>query len=407
MPLAALLLLTLCGTASAQVDPDRRRLLQLGYDQPLSGPGPVGGYGFFYANEPKFVKDHLTLRVALAPTYVDSELGIREVAPRTDAGIGLAGGGFAESYNEVRRGHYHKEESFNGHGLSMTGSLYPKVSPESWRVPVSLIVRGGVHSKYFARRGQTSPAFALPPDHVDYRFRAGVRVGGSPPEVRPPRAAELSVWYQGYLRDRHANYGYLGDRELERTTHLYWTRAMFAWRQKSGRHFKLAAEAGASSTPDRLNAYRLGGLLPFASEFPLSLPGYYNGEISARRYALFGGDYLIPLGQDGNQRWACHVFANAANVAYLRGMEQPDHWNQGVGTGLNFDSADGVVSVEFNYAYGVNALRARGRGAHSFSIVAQLDLMAWRRSADPKRHKEKRMPAKPEALDWMFRLFRP
>lgn len=400
----ALALLLLPAAGRAQIDPERRRMVQVGYDRPLSGQGPIGAYGFLYANQPRFVRDDFTLRLAVAPTYIDSELGIRDFARRTDAGLGLAGGGFAESYSEVRKGQFFREESFDGHGLSATGSLYPKISPDSWVIPVGLVLRAGAHTKWYNTNKYTSRSFAPPPDHVDYRFRAGVRIGGSPPEVRPRRAAELSFWYQGYLRDRHGRYGFAGDRPLERRTHLFWTRALVAWRQESGRHLRAAVEAGGSSTPDRINAYRLGGLLPFASEFPLSLPGYFNGELSARRYVLAGTDYLIPLGD--TNRWATHVFANSANVTFLRGMDQPGPWNHGVGTGASYVSKGGALGVEVNYAYGINAIRAGGRGAHSVSLVAQIDLVAWKR-VDPDRRPARRTPSKPEGLDWLFRMFQP
>src|SRR5437899_7955104 len=77
---------------SAQLDPEYRRLLQLGYNQPLEGKGPIAAYGFFYYNNPHFYATNLTLRAAVAPVYLDSELGFKGLlGPNTDVGIGVAG----------------------------------------------------------------------------------------------------------------------------------------------------------------------------------------------------------------------------------------------------------------------------------------------------------------------------
>ena len=64
------------GFVSAQIDPVRRDLIQLGYNQALEGHTPFSGYAFYYHNQPDFLRTNLTLRLALAPTYLDSELGI-------------------------------------------------------------------------------------------------------------------------------------------------------------------------------------------------------------------------------------------------------------------------------------------------------------------------------------------
>lgn len=407
-PRQAVLALALLGLAAArargQIDPERRRLLQFGIDKPFVGPAPLGAYAFYYANQPHFIRKDMTLRLALAPVYLDSELGFGRLLPRTDAGIGLSGGGFAESYTEIRQGHYYQEESFTGHGAGFDLSLYPRLNPEDQRIPLYLTLRAGAHPAWYAPRRETAQDFVLPPDHVDYRFRAGLRLGGEPPRLLPGRAAELSFWYQGYFRDRHGGYGYHSDRRLESRTHLAWTRLAMSYRFKSGRQFRVASEAGLSSTPDRIDSYRLGGLLPFSSEFPLSLPGYFNGELSARRYALFGGDYLAPW--EKLPSFSTHYFAAAANVAYLPGLGQTDTWNEGLGVGLDFYSSGGILRVETNFAYGVDAIRSGRRGAESLSLLVQLDLEALRKHERPKKRARPEV-IKPEGLDWLYQVLRP
>jgi hypothetical protein len=186
---------------------------------------------------------------------------------------------------------------------------------------------------------------------------------------------------------------------------LFFTRFLISYRLESGRQFRVSAEAGGSSTPDRLDAPRIGGLLPFASEFALALPGYYNGELSARRYGIVGANYLYPLGD--LKRWSAHVFGDAANVAYLPGLEQPKPWNEGAGVGVDYFSRGGILRTQLNYAYGFNAMRSGGRGAQSVGVLVQLDLMAWRKHQAPEHRPTTPRPIKVEGLDWLMQLMRP
>src|SRR5205085_11782487 len=107
--------------AQAQIDPVKRELLQLGYNAAIEGHSPFSGYAFLYWNEPQLIQTNLALRLAVAPTYLDAEVGLRDaLGPNTDVGLGLAGGGFADSYSEIRQGRYLQRESFTGHGGGMS-----------------------------------------------------------------------------------------------------------------------------------------------------------------------------------------------------------------------------------------------------------------------------------------------
>src|SRR5258708_3309652 len=90
-------------TAFSQIDPYPRELIQLGYNTSFEGHVPLAGYAFYFRNQPEFLnRSNLTLRLAVAPTYLDSELGFsRLFGEYTDLGIGVAGGGFADSYSEI------------------------------------------------------------------------------------------------------------------------------------------------------------------------------------------------------------------------------------------------------------------------------------------------------------------
>src|SRR6266576_2800569 len=46
-------------TARAQIDPEKRRLFQFGYNQPLQGRWPLSGYELYYYKEPNFIETNL------------------------------------------------------------------------------------------------------------------------------------------------------------------------------------------------------------------------------------------------------------------------------------------------------------------------------------------------------------
>src|SRR5262245_36787794 len=87
----ALLFLTVATVSlRAQIDPEKRQLIHLGYNAPLQGRGPLAAYGFYYLNKPGFLdKTNLTLRLAVAPLYMDTEIGFTSLlGPNTDLGVG-------------------------------------------------------------------------------------------------------------------------------------------------------------------------------------------------------------------------------------------------------------------------------------------------------------------------------
>src|SRR5262245_38402205 len=150
---------TLAGVLEAfgQVDPTKRELVQIGYNQPLEGHGPLAAYGFYFWNKPEFLQSsNLTMRLAVAPVYVDSELGIsRAFGPNTDIGLGVAGGAFADSYNDVHLGEYIREESFLGHAGEVSSSLYHLINPGS-QIPLYAVLRGAAHYSAYTDESETA-----------------------------------------------------------------------------------------------------------------------------------------------------------------------------------------------------------------------------------------------------------
>ena len=276
--------ITFC--SMGQIDPFSRELIQVGYNQALQGHPPLSGYAFYYLNKPNFFNTNLTLRLAVAPTYMDSELGISHaLGEYTDLGIGLAGGGFADNYAEIRQGKYLQSESFTGYGGEVSLSIYHLFNPES-KIPLNGVIRGIAHYSTYSRDDRTAPDFALVKDHGTFSVRTGLRWGGREPTLFPSLAMELSAWYEGSFRTENETYGF-GDRKLEPQSHLFWGAALLAYTLPEWKHsFYLSLTAGTSVEADRFSTYRLGALLPMVAEYPLSLPGYYYQEMGLKEFTF-------------------------------------------------------------------------------------------------------------------------
>jgi hypothetical protein len=359
--------------ASAQIDPVRRDLVQFGYNQAFEGHAPLAAYAFYYHNQPDFLRTNLTLRLAVAPVYLDSNLGfVNGLGQNTDFAIGLAGGGFSDSYNEIRDGTFYESESFEGNGAEISSSVYHLFNPAD-QIPLNFILRGTAHYSDYNRNSNTAPDFQLPNNHADFSVRTGLRWGGVEPTLFPPLAMELSIWYEGHLRTDPGSYGINNADELESQSHLFWSEAALAYTlPKSQQSFYVRLTAGTSVDADRFSAYRLGGFLPLVSEFPLSLPGYYFQEFSARQFVLINANYLVPL--DPGKLFDLDLNASTAVVNYLPGEGQPGNSLSGVGGGILYHTPSNRLKFMLNYAYGIDAVRSNGRGASSIGVLMQIDL---------------------------------
>lgn len=358
--------------ALAQIDPSPRSLVQLGYDQSLSGQGPQSLYAYYYYNNPAFLNTNTALRLAIAPIYLDGEIGFRQLlSPNTDVGIGINGGGYGENYYEMRHGHYVRRESFDGHGGGASLNLYHLLDPAKL-IPLNLIVQGGAHYLTYSATDDTANQFKLPDNRVSTFARAGLRLAGTEPMLYPDLSMEVSLWFEHQWRVDNGTYGFAGDRRIQPTTDLYWLYAglSYAW-TNTGNQFTFALTAGGSENADRFSAWRLGGVLPLAAELPLTLPGYYYQEISARRFVHVSAAYVAPLSRD--HRWQLRLGAASAYVDYIPGLAQPGHWQTGVGPSLSFTSRSEVWRVILRYGYGFNALRNGHEGAQSIGVLYQYD----------------------------------
>lgn len=387
-----------CSAAYPQIDPKRRQLFQFGYNQPIQGKSPIAGYLFYYHNQPKFYKN-LTLRLAVAPVALDADLGIRGFfGEKTDVSVGLSGGGFADSYSEIRQGNHRKEESFTGHASEMSLNVYHRFNPRQV-LPVYLVAKAMAHYTVFKKDASNPPGFSVPPDHLNLKGRTGLRVGGKEPTIFPRVGMELSVWHETQWRSARGTFGYK-DRELEEFSHLFRGRMMFAYTLPQEHRIELMVTTGSGTRLDRFSAFRLGGELPLREEFPLDLPGYYYQEISADRFILFGGYYTLPL--EKKKRFGLTFFGDHARVNYLKGFEQPGDRHTGVGGALTFFSPGRAWKIIAGYAYGFNAIRDSGRGSHAVGVLLEFDFLAFRGEETDSG----RPDANPNKSRWLNRYFR-
>jgi hypothetical protein len=372
--IAALFAALACASsARAQIDPVRRDLFEFGYDQPVHGHAPVGAYIFYYLSRPQFGDADHALRVALSPVYVDAEWAVRNaLGANTDIGLGVSGGGFADDYNEIRAGRWLRDQSFTGHDGGVDVSLYHLFNPGD-RLPLNGIVRGDFRYVAFERDSENPPTFVIPKDQPIASVRLGLRAGGIEPVLAPDVAAELSAWYEARFRLDPGSYGFADDRRVESTVQRLWARGLFVYTlPDSGQRIALQAIGGASFHGDRLSAWRIGGVLPLEAEFPLVLPGYYEGELSARNFILAGADYSIPL--DAALRWQLGVGAAIAHIDFTPGLEEAHAWNSGISASIGYAPTTRAWKASLVYGHAFDAVRNGHRGADSVSLLMELDL---------------------------------
>jgi hypothetical protein len=362
----------------AQVDPEHRNLLELGYDGPIGAQGPQGVYAYYYYNQPHVLSTNVDLRLAIAPVYVDGELGLKRwLSPITDIGFGFSGGAFGDNYYDVQQGNYLKNESFNGSGGGASLSVYQLLNP-GVLIPVSVIVRGGGHYTAYMDTANTAANFDLPGNQTTAYTLTGIRMAGKEPNLYPDLGLELSVWFERQWRFNSDTYGFNNDRHLNPNTDLYWLYAglNYAW-TNSGQMASLAVTAGGSTDADPLTAFRLGGVLPLVAEYPLTLPGYFYEELTVTRFTHIYTAYNVPL--ESEHRLLFRVEAATAHLEYLPGFEQRTDWQTGVGCGLTFAPRNRNFKVVLRYGYGFNAIRNGQEGAHSVGLLFQYDFEAHKK----------------------------
>ncbi len=378
--LSACGLLLTANSGRAQVDPMDRNLVELGYDQALAGHGPQAIYAYYYFNRPDYFGPDVALRMAVAPAYLDSEIGFKHLlSPNTDVGIGVSGGAFGDNYYDVRQGTYLESQSFYGSGGGTSASIYQLLDPGRL-IPLNLVARAGIRYATYFETPQTSSDFKLPGKQVDTSTLIGLRFAGKQPVLYPNLGLEVSVWFERQWNLDSDTFGFDNERSISPATNLYWLYAGLDYEfKKSGNKFSFAVTAGGSTDADQFTAWRLGGVLPLVSEFPLELPGYYYEELTATRFVHFLGSYAIPL--DEEHRWEFRLEAATARLDYLPGFEQNSDWQTGAGCGIVFSPKKQNFQIVLRYGYGFNALRHGKEGAQSVGLLFQYDFNARKKKA--------------------------
>lgn len=374
--------------AQAQIDPAPRQILHVGVDGSLRGQEPYGAYLFYYWNQPNVPTTNQFLRLAIAPVYVDGELGFKNLlGDQTDFAVGAFGGLYANSYQEVDAGNWKKDQSFDGNGGGLSTSIYHRFNPDQ-QIPLTGVLRARMNYWSFDETSDTGnyntiphQKFELPQNQPTMTYRAGFRWGGKEPYLAPTLGMEVSAWYELEQRTDSGSYGYNNDRRLESMAQRIFGRAQINYTTLESKHYIVAGLMGGGTfNSDRLSCYRLGGVLPYTKEFPLIIPGYGYQEISAKDYGLAYGAYTIPIGPEG--RWSIIGMGALAAVKYQEGTGQPGTLNSGVGAGFGYTAENKRWKVMSVAGYGFQAMRGDDRGGVSLGLAFQYNFGATVTAAD-------------------------
>jgi hypothetical protein len=380
-PLMLLLVSLPVGIASAQVpapvatpytlmDAETRTYIQGGVETPLKGNGPVTGYAYLFATRAHFLDEDLYLRVVVPPGYLISELILDHFPSQNSAlGIGVSGGFFAESQTEFQEGRYLSAESFTGDSAGGTLAYYLRGPKIFGVLPMEGQIRANPKYVWYDRSGSTSRYFRLPENTPIYDVRAGIRLGGVPPELFPNAAVEASVWHTLSYRGNAGHYGFA--QELQETDHFTqrtWTRlgATYTFGVQQVSAF---FNAGIAEDTDALSTFRMGGGLRLRAEFPLLLHGFYVEEIFARSFWLMNFAYRFPI-WPGQDLVHLQLLGDVAQVNYIQGHHLPRSTLAGVGVNLSV-AVTKRIDLVVGYGYGINAPRGNSFGGQEFDAQFQ------------------------------------
>jgi hypothetical protein len=342
--------------AWAQADPEERAYLEVGTEIPVKGNAPIDGYAFFLWNRPNFPSEDQYLRVVVAPTYLLSEL-VQDHWPygRHAVSIGLNGGGIRYGHWEYRDGRYKGAESFWGDGGEVPLSYYAGTKFFD-QLPLQGQIRVTPAYIVYQDSLDTANRFKLPPDTGLLTGRVGLRLGGVPPELLPRLALEVSAWYEATYRTDAGTFGFPERPEsLESLTQRAWGRVAGVFTPFEGNTIELVVTAGLSKDADLLSSFRLGSALPFRSEFPLILHGYFVEEVFAKHFWLVNASYRFPA-WPGSRAVTLRIAGDLAGVGYIAGHALPRDRLGGAGVDLSVAFTPRMTMV-VGYGYGFDAPR--------------------------------------------------
>ena len=337
----------------------------------MKGNAPINGYAFYLWNRPNYPEPDQYLRVVVAPTYLLTEF-VQDHWPfgRHAVSIGLNGGGFRYGHEEYRHGTHQAEESFWGHGAELPLSYYAGTKLFD-KLPLQGQVRVTPAFLVYQDSFSTDEDYQLPPDTGLITGRVGLRLGGVPPELLPKLALEASAWYEATYRTNTGTFGLPDKPEpLESLSQRFWGRLAGVFAPADGHTIDVLLTAGFSLDVDLLSSFRMGSALPFRSEFPLIIHGYFVEEVFAKRFWLLNASYRFPA-WPGSRKVTLRLAFDMAGVDYVDGHALPREHLRGVGGDLSVAFTPRVTMV-VGYGYGIDAPRNGGFGGHEAHALIEL-----------------------------------
>ena len=155
----------------------------------------------------------------------------------------------------------------------------------------------------FTRETMNWPGFVLPRNHSTLRLAGGFAgLGGREPLLHPdPGYGSLGLVRRTVSQRRRPLWVEGRPGAGARLAPVLGRALLIYTLPESKQSIDFSVTGGTSAQADRFSAYRLGGGLPLASEFPLSIPGYFYQELSARSFVSVSAQYTLPL--DADKTW--------------------------------------------------------------------------------------------------------
>jgi len=141
----------------AQIDPEPRKIVQIGYNQPLEGRGPAGGLRLPLLEHPGLPVTNRTLRLRSRrlTSTANSVSASASASRRTSRWASRAAASRIPSARCAAE-KFIQGESFAGHGGEGSVSIYHRVNP-SQEIPLNLILRGVVRYSAYVHEGRYRP----------------------------------------------------------------------------------------------------------------------------------------------------------------------------------------------------------------------------------------------------------
>jgi len=358
----------IAGSAAAQVDIDRRRVLLLATGGCVAnGDEAVSGIGALWFNENHYPWTNTALRIFYAGIFVDAELSwFVGGQTNTAVGAGAGGGFFADGLTPYRDGDRLTREEF--YGDSANGRVFlNQTIPNPTPLPLNLRATYAVVGQFY-REASSTKNLTLPNDHLVQSVFAEMRFGGIEPGLAARRGAEVYLLAEANYRSGFDAFGPVGaeyDAE-SKYTRLFGSLALKLPVGPATVYGRLCG--GLGEHIDQLSAWKLGGNLINFDAVTLTIHGYYTREIFAEDFGL--ANLMVGQKLADWHELTGYLYGDWA-VAHTVPPGDGDWRNYfGVGAGVGFRTVFNT-RVLVAYGYGFNARRRDTRGGHELSLALE------------------------------------